>query len=84
MNGNQVLQYSAKTGLLLHRQLGVSRSILTSSAGPLTSNTPLMADKLIGLGQTGQQMGTFKSQGSAGKKKRKKTAHHSNPGQLFS
>lgn len=58
-NGNQVLLCSAKTGLLLHRQLGVSRSSLTSSAGPRTSNTPLMADKLIGLGQAGQQMGMF-------------------------
>lgn len=37
-----------KLGLLLHRQLGVSRSSLTSSAGPLTSNTPLIADKLSG------------------------------------
>lgn len=59
VNGNQVLSCSAKTGLLLHRQLGVSRSSLTSSAGPLTSNTPLIADKLIGFGQAGQQMGMF-------------------------
>lgn len=36
----------AKAGLLLHRQLGASRSSLTSPAGPLASNTPLMADKL--------------------------------------
>lgn len=57
-NGNQVLVV-AKAGLLLHRQLGVSRRSLTSSTGPLTSNAPLMADKLIGLGQAGQQMGTF-------------------------
>lgn len=48
-----------KTGLLLHRQLSVSRMSLTSSAGLLTSNAPLMADKLIGLGQAGRQMGTF-------------------------
>lgn len=60
VNGNQVLLCSAKTGLLLHRQLGVSRSSLTSPAGPLTSNTPLMADKLIGLGQARRQMGTFR------------------------
>lgn len=59
MNGNQVLLCSAKTGLLLHRQLAVSRSSLMSSAGLLTSNTPLMADKLVGFGQAGQQMGTF-------------------------
>lgn len=51
VNGNQVLLCFAKTGLLLHRQRGVSRSSLMSSAGPLTSNTRLMADKLIGLGQ---------------------------------
>ena len=47
LNGNQVLLCSAKAGLLLQRQLGASRSSLTTSAGPLTSNTPLMADKLI-------------------------------------
>ena len=35
----------------------LSRSRLTSSAGPLTSNAPLMADKLMWLGQAGQQMG---------------------------
>lgn len=60
VNGNQVLLCSAETALLLHRQLSASRSNLTSSAGPLTSNTLLMADKLIGLGQAGQQMGTFR------------------------
>lgn len=48
-----------RTGLLLPRQLGVSRMSLTSSAGPLTSNAPLMVDKLIGLGQAWWQMGTF-------------------------
>lgn len=57
LNGNQVLLRSARAGLLLHRQLGMSRSSLTSSAGAPTSNAPLMADKVIGLGQTGQQMG---------------------------
>lgn len=83
-NGNQVLLCSAKTGLLLHRQLGVSRSSLTSSAGPLTSNTPLMADKLIGLGQAGQQMGTFTFK--AGQQNLSVLLRPSiqNPGQLFS
>lgn len=57
-----------KHGLLLHRQLGVFRSNLTSSAGPLTSNTRLMADKLIGSGQAGQQMGTFYIQSIMAKK----------------
>lgn len=56
-----MLLCSAKAGLLLHRQRDVSTSSLTSSAGPLTSNTLLMADKLIGSGQAGQQMGTFTS-----------------------
>lgn len=51
-----------KTGPLLRRQLGASRISLTSSAGALTSNTPLMADKLIGPRQAGQQMGTLTSE----------------------
>lgn len=50
---------SAKAGLLLHRQHAVSRSSLTSSAGPRTSNATLMTDKHIGFGRAGQQMGTF-------------------------
>lgn len=58
-----------KCGLLLRRQLGVFRSNLTSSAGPLTSNAPLMADKLVGSGQAGQQMGAFYVQSSMAKKK---------------
>lgn len=53
-------EHWAKTPrLLLHRQLAVSRSRLTSSAGGHTSNTPLMADKVVGPGPAGQQMGTF-------------------------
>lgn len=60
-NGNQLPASSCQDTLgCLHHQLGVSRSSLTSSAGRLTSNTPLMADKRIGSGQAGQQMGTFK------------------------
>lgn len=66
LNGNQVLRRSARAGLLLHRQLDTSRSSFTSSAGAPTSNAPLMADKVIWLGQTGQQMGMEK-------KKEKKT-----------
>lgn len=77
MNGNQVLLCSAKTGLLLHRQLGVSRSSLTSSAGPLTSNAPLMADKLIGLGQAGQQMGMFTFKAAQKKRQCASQALHS-------
>lgn len=53
-------EHWAKTPwLLLHRQLAASRSRLTSSAGGHTSNTPLMADKVVGPGPAGQQMGTF-------------------------
>lgn len=60
-NGNQLPASSCQDTLgCLHRQLGVSRSSLTSSAGRLTSNTPLMADKHVGSGQAGQQMGTFR------------------------
>lgn len=60
-NGNQLPVSSCQDTLgCLHRQLGVSRSSLTSSAGRRTSNTPLMADKHIGTGQTGHQMGTFR------------------------
>lgn len=83
-NGNQVLLCSAKTGLLLHRQLGVSRSSLTSSAGTLTSNTPLMADKLVGLGQAGQQMGTFMFKAAQRNFSVLFRPCISNPGQLFS
>lgn len=60
LNGNQVLHRSARAGLLLHRQLHTSRGSFTSSAGAPTSNAPLMADKVIWLGQTGQQMGMEK------------------------
>lgn len=60
LNGNQVLRRSARADLLLHRQLDTSRSSFTSSAGAPTSNAPLMADKVIWLGQTGQQMGMEK------------------------
>lgn len=84
-NGNQVLLCSAKTGWLLHRQLGVSRSGLTSSTGPLTSNTLLMADKLIGLGQTGQQTAMFTSAATASRgisMRLRPFIQH--PGQLFS
>lgn len=84
MNGNQVLLCSAKTGLLLHCQLGVSRSSLTSSAGPVTSNTPLMADKLIGLGQAGQQMGTFTFKAAQQKLSVLPRPPIQNPGQIFS
>lgn len=59
---------AAAAALLLPRQLGVSRTMLTSTTGPLTSNTLLMADKLIGLGQAGQQM--FTSDAGAGEAKR--------------
>lgn len=60
-NGNQLPASSCQDTLgCLHRQLGVSRGSLTSSAGRLTSNTPLMADKHIGTRQAGQQMGTFR------------------------
>lgn len=45
--------------LLLHCQLTAPQSRLTSSAGGHTSNTPLMADKVVGPGPAGQQMGTF-------------------------
>lgn len=81
MNGNQVLRRSARAGLLLHRQLDTSRSSFTSSAGAPTSNAPLMADKDIWLGQTGQQMGMEK------KRKRKHSLlwpSIQEPGQLFS
>lgn len=84
VNGNQVLLCSAKAGLLLHRQLGVSRSSLTSSTGPLTSNTPLMADKLIGLGQAGQQMGTFTFKAAQKNLSVLLRPSIQNPGQLFS
>ena len=85
VNGNQVLLCFAKTGLLLHRQRGVSRSSLMSSAGPLTSNAPLMADKLIGLGQAGQQMGTFTFEGGAEKDLSVLLGPTiGNPGQVFS
>lgn len=82
LNGNQVLRRSARAGLLVHRQLDTSRSSLTSSAGAPTSNAPLMADKVIWLGQTGQQMGM--------EKKKRKRKHSllwpsiQEPGQLFS
>lgn len=75
---------SANTGLLLHRQLGVSRSSLTSSAGPLTSNTPLMGDKLIGLGRTGQQMGTFTFKAAQQNLSVLLRPSVLNPGQVFS
>lgn len=81
LNGNQVLRRSARTGLLLHRQLDTSRSSFTSSAGAPTSNAPLMADKVIWLWQTGQQMGMEKN------RKRKHSLlwpSIQEPGQLFS
>lgn len=78
LNGNQVL--SARAGLLLHRQLGASASRLTSSPGAPTSKAPRAADKVVGLRQTGQQMG----RGMGGGKHSLLWTSIQHPGQLFS
>lgn len=70
--------------LLLHRQLAASRSRLTSPAGGLTSNTPLMADKVVGPGPAGQQMGTFGPKAARRASMRLSGPPLETPGHLFS
>lgn len=81
LNGNQVLLCSARAGLLL--QLRASRSSLTSSPGGPTSNAPLMADKVIGLGRLDNKWG---EEGGIKRKRKHFLLWMSiqNPGQLFS
>lgn len=57
-NGNQ-LHLRAPSQDTLAAAAPSACCVSTGSAGGLTSNTPLMADKVVGPGPAGQQMGTF-------------------------